>query len=146
VVTPHGGEYAFLTGRPVSDDRVGDARGLAESLGATVHLKGRRAVTASPVGTAWVNTTGNPGSATGGTGDVLTGIVGALLAQGMASPAAAWCGAYLHGLAADIVASRGGMRSLVAHDLPDALGAAFRVVDRATHDVGPLRSALEALR
>lgn len=144
-LTPHGGEFAFLAGRSTGDDRVDDARSLAERLGATVHLKGRRAITASPVGTVWINTTGNPGAATGGTGDVLTGIVSSLLAQGLAAEAATWAGAYLHGLAADVVAGRSGMRSLSAHDLPDALGTAFRIVERATYNVRPLRSVLECV-
>jgi hydroxyethylthiazole kinase-like uncharacterized protein yjeF len=146
VLTPHAGEYAFLAGGAPGDDHVDAARSLAARLHATVHLKGRRAVTASLHGTAWINTTGNPGAASGGTGDVLTGIVSSLVAQGMAGEGAAWAGAYLHGLAADIVASRAGMRSLSAHDLPDALGRAFAVVDRATHNVGPIRTVLEAIR
>jgi len=145
VLTPHGGEFAFLAGRPVGGDHIQEARDLAARLHATVHLKGRRAVTASPKGSAWVNTTGNPGAATGGTGDVLTGIVSSLLAQGMVADGAAWAGAYLHGLASDVVASRVGMRSLSAHDLPEALGAAFRIVSRATHNVGVLRTALEPI-
>jgi len=145
VLTPHGGEYAFLAGRKTSDDHVNDARSLASRLHATVHLKGRRAVTASPMGTVWINTTGNPGAATGGTGDVLTGIVSSLLAQGMVPDGAAWAGAYLHGLAADVVASRIGRRSLAASDLPDSLGHAFRIVARATHNVGRLRTVLEPL-
>ncbi len=144
VLTPHGGEFAFLAGRPPSD-HVEDARSLADRLGATVHLKGRRAVTASPAGTVWMNATGNPGAATGGTGDVLTGIVSALIAQGMVADGATWAGAYLHGLAADIVAARSGERSLSAHDLPEALGDAFRVVARASHNVRPIRTALESL-
>jgi hydroxyethylthiazole kinase-like uncharacterized protein yjeF len=145
VLTPHGGEFAFLAGKAPGDDHVDDARSLAARLGATVHLKGRRAVTASSKGTVWVNTTGNPGAATGGTGDVLTGIVSSLMAQGMAGEGAAWSGAFLHGLAADVVASRIGRRSLSAHDLPEALGQAFGIVDRATHNVGPLRTVLEKM-
>jgi NAD(P)H-hydrate epimerase len=142
VLTPHGGEYAFLAGRPAAD-RVDDARSLAARLRATVHLKGRRAVTASPSGAVWINATGNPGAATGGTGDVLTGIVSSLMAQGMAGVSAMWAGAYLHGLAADVVASRIGERSLSAHDLPEALGSAYRIVARSTHEVGAIRTALE---
>jgi NAD(P)H-hydrate epimerase len=142
VLTPHGGEFNFLAGRSPGDDHVSDARDLASKLGATVHLKGPRAVTASKHGAAWINTTGNPGAATGGTGDVLTGIVSSLVAQGMMGDGAAWAGAYLHGLASDLVASRIGMRSLSAHDLPEAIGQAFRFVERATHNVGALRTVL----
>ena len=107
-----------------------------------VHLKGRRALTASPEGMVWVNTTGNPGAATGGTGDVLTGIISSLIAQGMTTQAATWSGAYLHGMASDRVASRMGMRSLAAGDLPDALAGALLEVGRATHTPTKLRTVL----
>jgi NAD(P)H-hydrate epimerase len=145
VVTPHTGEFAFLTGRPPRDDRAGDVRELAQRLGAVVHLKGRRALTASPHGEVWVNTTGNPGAATGGTGDVLTGIVSSLVAQGIGVEAATWAGAYVHGLAADVVAARTSARSLAAGDLPDVLPRAFDIVARATHNVGKLRTVLQPL-
>ncbi len=145
VLTPHGGEFAFLAGRKVGDDRCTDARSLASEVGAIVHLKGRRAITASPDGPLWINTTGNPGAATGGSGDVLTGIVSSLLAQGMMGEGATWAGAYVHGLAADLVASRIGMRSLVAHDIADELGGALQVVMRSRHNVGPLRTVLEPM-
>jgi NAD(P)H-hydrate epimerase len=142
VLTPHSGEFAFLSGRPPQPDRITDVRNAAASWGAVVHLKGRRAVTASPSQDVWVNTTGNPGAATGGTGDVLTGIVGALLAQGMAAEAAMWAGAYVHGLAADTVASHSGERSLQAGDLPGALPRAFAHIERSTHNSGKLRTVL----
>lgn len=142
VLTPHDGEFAFLAGRAPADDRVSDVRGCAQRWGAVVHLKGRRPITASPQGTVWVNTSGNPGLATAGTGDVLTGIVSSLLAQGVMAPAAAWAGAYLHGMAADAVASRIGERPLRAGDLPDALARAFADVMRSTHNLGPLRTVL----
>jgi NAD(P)H-hydrate epimerase len=143
VLTPHTGEFAFLSGRPPHDDRVTDVRERADEWGAVVHLKGRRAITASPAGSVWINTSGNPGAATGGTGDVLTGIVGSLLAQGMMPEAATWAGAYLHGLAADLAASSHGMRSLAAGDLPDALPRAMRIVERATQNVGRIRTIIE---
>jgi NAD(P)H-hydrate epimerase len=142
VLTPHGGEFAFLAGHGPRDDRVADVRELAAKLGAVVHLKGRRAITASLREDVWVNPTGNPGAATGGTGDVLTGVVGALLAQGMMPEAAMWAGAYLHGLAADLVASRTGERSLAASDLPDALGRAYAQIGRSTHTARRLRTVL----
>jgi hydroxyethylthiazole kinase-like uncharacterized protein yjeF len=142
VLTPHTGEYAFLAGRPPREDRMSDVREAAGRWGAVVHLKGRRPITASPTGNVWVNTTGNPGLATGGTGDVLTGIVGALLAQGVMPEAAAWAGAYLHGMAADIVARRLGEPSLRASDLPEALPRALSDAARATPNVGRLRTVL----
>ncbi len=142
VLTPHAGEFSYLAGRAPSNDRVSDTRGAAESWGAVVHLKGRRAVTAALDGTVWVNTSGNPGAATGGTGDVLTGIVGSLLAQGAAPEAAMWSGAFLHGTAADIVASRLGERALRASDLPEALPSAFSYVERSNFVTGKIRTVL----
>jgi NAD(P)H-hydrate repair Nnr-like enzyme with NAD(P)H-hydrate dehydratase domain len=108
-----------------------------------VHLKGRRAITASPDGSVWVNPTGNPGAATAGSGDVLTGVVGSLLAQGMMPEASMWAGAFVHGLAADIAAGRLGERGLAAGDLPDAVACALRVVDRAAHATGRIRTVIE---
>lgn len=145
VITPHAGEFAFLAGRAPAPDRVADVRELAARWGAVLHLKGRRALTASPAGEAWVNTTGNPGQATGGSGDVLTGVVGALVAQGTGAVASTWAGAYVHGLAADLVASQRGQRALSAADLPDALGQAFRVVERAVMHKPRLRTVLEPI-
>jgi NAD(P)H-hydrate epimerase len=141
VLTPHSGEFAFLEGR-APDDRVADARALAGRLGATVHLKGRRAITASPMGKAWINASGNPGMATAGSGDVLTGIIGSLLAQGMAPEAATWSGAYLHGLAGDLAATAIGHVSLQASDIVDALPRAFRVVDRSVFVPTKIRTVL----
>jgi NAD(P)H-hydrate epimerase len=142
VLTPHTGEFAFLAGRPPLDDRITDVRERADEWGAVVHLKGRRAITASVAGTVWINPTGNPGAATGGSGDVLTGVVGSLLAQGMMPEAATWAGAYLHGLTADIVASRLGEASLAAGDLPNALASALSSVARSTQDVAPIRTVV----
>jgi NAD(P)H-hydrate epimerase len=126
VVTPHAGEYARLAGEPVGDDRVAAARRLAERAEAIVVLKGSRTVVADPGGRAAINTTGGPWLATAGTGDVLSGIVGALAARGLPAFRAAAAGAWLHGRAADVAGHAG----LVAGDLIDALPA---VLDR----VGP---------
>jgi NAD(P)H-hydrate epimerase len=117
VVTPHAGEYARLAGEPVGEDRVAAARRLAERSGAVVVLKGSRTVVADPTGRAAVNLTGGPWLATAGTGDVLSGIVGALTALGLPAFRAAAAGAWLHGRAADSAGHAG----LVAGDLIDAL-------------------------
>src|SRR4029079_1708459 len=85
----------------VQPDRLGSARRLAAESGAIVALKGARTVVAQPDGRATLNSTGNPGMATGGTRDVLTGIAGGLLAQGVAPAEALAAGVYLHGLAGD---------------------------------------------
>jgi NAD(P)H-hydrate epimerase len=101
VVTPHAGEYARLAGEPVGDDRVAAARRLAERAGVVVLLKGSRTVVADPTGRAAVTPTGGPWLATAGTGDVLSGIVGALAALGLPAFQAGAAGAWLHGRAAD---------------------------------------------
>jgi hydroxyethylthiazole kinase-like uncharacterized protein yjeF len=125
VVTPHAGEYARLAGEPVGEDRVAAARRLADRAGAVVVLKGSRTVVADPTGRAAVNATGGPWLATAGTGDVLSGVVGALAAQGVPAFRAAAAGAWLHGRASDV--ARGtdlpplSPIGLVAGDLIDAL-------------------------
>jgi NAD(P)H-hydrate epimerase len=119
VITPHAGEYARLAGEKVGEDRIGAARRLAERAGAVVVLKGSRTVIADPTGRAAINTTGGPWLATAGTGDVLSGMVGALTAIGLPAFRAAAAGAWVHGRAAD----EAGHAGLVAGDLIDALPA-----------------------
>ncbi len=134
VLTPHPGEAARLlstTTAEVQADRVGAARRLAEASGAVTILKGARTVIAAPSGTAAINPTGNPGMASGGTGDVLCGLVAALLCQGIGPWNAARAAAYLHGRAGDLVAKRQGARGLLAHDLADSLPAAFESIHPA---------------
>jgi ADP-dependent NAD(P)H-hydrate dehydratase / NAD(P)H-hydrate epimerase len=99
VVTPHDGEFERLAGAPPGGDRVGAARRLAADLGVTVLLKGDRTVVATPDGRAFANPTGSPALATAGTGDVLGGLLGSLLAGGLAPERAAVAAAYTHGLA-----------------------------------------------
>ncbi|MCE9673544.1 NAD(P)H-hydrate dehydratase [Myxococcus stipitatus] len=120
VLTPHPGEMSRLVGRStreVQSHRLEVVGRLATGLGVTVVLKGDRTLTAAPDGRVFVNTTGNPGMATGGSGDVLSGVVGALLAQALPLPDAAWAGVYAHGLAGDLAAARRGQLGLVAGDL-----------------------------
>lgn len=117
VLTPHAGEYARLAGGAVGDDRVAAARRLAERSGAVVVLKGSRTVVAEPGGRAAINTTGGPWLATAGTGDVLSGLLGGLVARRIPAFGAAASAAWLHGRAAD----RAGHDGLVAGDLIDAL-------------------------
>jgi NAD(P)H-hydrate epimerase len=118
VLTPHGGEYERLAGRPVGADRVAAARDLAAQLHAVVLLKGPGTVIAAPDGHAVVNRTGNAALATAGTGDVLTGIIGGLLAQGVEPFVAAATGAYVHGRAAEAARTT---PDIVASDLVRAL-------------------------
>ncbi|HSD18785.1 MAG TPA: NAD(P)H-hydrate dehydratase [Anaeromyxobacter sp.] len=125
VLTPHPGEMARLCGttiEAVQADRIDLAVAKAREWRATIVLKGSRTVIADPDGPAAVIPTGNAGMATGGTGDVLAGLVGALLAGGLAPAAAARVGAWVHGRAGDLVAARLGERGLLAGDLGEAIG------------------------
>ncbi len=132
VITPHPGEAARLLGCPVAEvqaDRLAAVRRLAESSGTVAVLKGARTVVASPVGAAWINPTGNQLLASGGSGDVLTGLIGGLLAQGLTALEAALAGVYLHGLAADLAAADYGLRGLAAEELLDYLPPAFAALE-----------------
>jgi NAD(P)H-hydrate epimerase len=124
VLTPHPGEMARLLGTSIEDiqaDRVGVARKAGQAWGVTVVLKGSHTVIADPDGQVMINTTGNPGLATGGTGDVLTGLIAGLLAQGLTPVQAAAAGVYAHGWAADRIGVARGMSGLIAGDLLDEL-------------------------
>jgi hydroxyethylthiazole kinase-like uncharacterized protein yjeF len=133
VLTPHPGELGRLLGisaAQIQEDRVAAARGAAEETGAIVVLKGHLTLVAS--GTAvFVNPTGNPGMATGGAGDVLTGLIAGLLAQGLDALDATLVAVYLHGLAGDLAASRMGEAPLAAGDLIEILPAAFAALKEA---------------
>jgi NAD(P)H-hydrate epimerase len=127
VVTPHPGEMARLSGRStaeVQSDRIGVARDVAAARGVIVVLKGARTIIAEPDGRVAVNCSGNPGLGSGGTGDVLAGVLGGLLAQGYPPRDAARLGVFLHGFAADRVADRRGTTGLLASDVIDELPAA----------------------
>jgi hydroxyethylthiazole kinase-like uncharacterized protein yjeF len=124
ILTPHPGEMARLTGIASSDiqaDRVGVAGRFAQDHGCHLVLKGARSLVARPDGRIHVNPTGNPALASGGSGDVLTGLVGAFLARGMPPEKAAMSGVYLHGLAADFLAEGMGEAGILAGDLPDVI-------------------------
>ncbi|HWR41812.1 NAD(P)H-hydrate dehydratase [Sporomusa sp.] len=127
VLTPHPGEMARLTGlsiQAVNADRVNVARQAAGEWGSIVVLKGARTVVAFPDGEVYINTSGNAGMATGGTGDALTGIIAGLIAQGLSSHDAAVAGVYIHGLAGDVAAAAG-MVGMAATDLIKAVPAAL---------------------
>ncbi|HET7753624.1 MAG TPA: NAD(P)H-hydrate dehydratase [Anaeromyxobacteraceae bacterium] len=128
VLTPHPGEMGRLAKLSIGDvqrDRIGLAREKASSWGCVVLLKGARTVVADPEQPAAVIPTGNPGMATGGTGDVLAGLCGALLAGGMGPFDAARAAAWIHGRAGDLAARRHGQRGMLAGDLADELGAVW---------------------
>ncbi len=131
IITPHPGEMSRLTGLTIPDvqrDRLNVARRFASDHELIVVLKGHRTLIAAPDGTVWVNPTGNPGMATGGTGDVLTGMVAGLVAQhpNKALEATALA-VYLHGVAGDIARDSIGESSLVATDLIAFLPQAFEL-------------------
>ncbi len=128
VMTPHVFELSRLIGVPFEEieaDRIEAARQTARSLRVTLVLKGADTLVASPHGQVSVNPTGNPGMATAGSGDVLTGTIAALLGQGLGAWDAARLGVYLHGLAGDLGAEAMGPHSLIAGDLIDHLPGAF---------------------
>ena len=135
VLTPHPGEMARLTGMSIAAiqrDRINVARTFAKEHELILVLKGDRTIVAQPDGEAWVNTTGNPGMATGGTGDILTGIIAGMLAQNpQRAFEAVLAAVYLHGLAGDIARESMGEHSLVATDLVKNLPEAFRRVQAA---------------
>ena len=125
VMTPHEGEFRRLGG-DLSGGRIAGAKALAEKTGAVVVLKGYRTITAGPDGQVFVNSTGNPGMATGGSGDVLSGILTCLLGQGMEPIKAAVAAVWLHGKAGDVAAKKLGRRSMLPSDMIDALSAILR--------------------
>jgi NAD(P)H-hydrate epimerase len=124
VLTPHPGEMSRLSGQPtavIQGDRLKAARELAVAHRVVLALKGASTVVALPSGELRINPTGNPGMATGGTGDVLTGICAALLAQGLKPDVAATAAVYVHGLSGDLMAKLRGQMGLIATDLLEGL-------------------------
>jgi hydroxyethylthiazole kinase-like uncharacterized protein yjeF len=120
ILTPHPGEMARLiqsTPREVQEDRIGISRNFSQSNRVHLILKGHRTLIATPQGEIFINPTGNPGMASGGTGDVLTGMIGGLISQGFGILPSLQMSIYLHGLAGDEVAREKGDKSLVATDL-----------------------------
>jgi len=129
ILTPHPGEmrrlWDRLFRRQMPADRTDQAAELAQKAGCTVVLKGAGTVVTDGGDRVYVNTTGNPGMATAGSGDVLTGVITALAGQGLDNFDAAVLGVYIHGLAGDIAAERTGQVSLITTDIIDSLGEAF---------------------
>jgi NAD(P)H-hydrate epimerase len=134
VLTPHPGEAEWLLGRPaaeISAGRLDLAAGWAQEHGQVLVLKGAPTVIGSPEGETFVNPTGGPALATGGTGDVLAGLIGAFLAQGLSPLHAAIAGVFLHGFTADLIVEKRSHHGLVAGDLIEALPEAMGEVGRA---------------
>jgi ADP-dependent NAD(P)H-hydrate dehydratase / NAD(P)H-hydrate epimerase len=132
ILTPHPKEFARLT-HPVADhfERLEILRNFAQVYQVFVVLKGAHSVLASPEGNIYFNSTGNPGMASGGSGDVLTGIITALLSQGYTPLDASMLGVYLHGLAGDLALANESPESLIASDLIKNLGKAFKEIENS---------------
>ncbi|MDD5086047.1 MAG: NAD(P)H-hydrate dehydratase, partial [Candidatus Omnitrophica bacterium] len=131
ILAPHPGEYERLFGKklPQSEGKRKEAAlRIARKYGVVCVLKGYRTVIADSSGKVFINSTGNPGLATGGSGDILTGIIAAFLGQGMPAFYAAKLGCFIHGLAADIAAKKTGEIALIPTDVVNYLPNAFKVV------------------
>jgi NAD(P)H-hydrate epimerase len=146
IITPHPGEMARLLNKnskfkiqknnraavisthDIEKDRIGTALAFAKETGVCVVLKGAPTIVATPEGNVFINTTGNPGMATAGAGDVLTGIIASLVGQGLDPSSAASLGVYLHGLAGDTAAAMLGEHSLIASSIIAALPEAFQLL------------------
>jgi NAD(P)H-hydrate epimerase len=131
ILTPHPGEMARLIGKSTAEvnaDRIGIARGFAMEHHCHLVLKGARTVMAAPSGKVFINPTGNPGMASGGMGDVLAGILTALLGQGLCAEDAMKLGVYLHGFVGDRAAETRGEIGLIASDIIDGLPLGLRIL------------------
>lgn len=143
VLTPHPGEMARLVGMKPSEvvaDREQVASAFAGRYSCTLVLKGRNTLVVGPetggaLNGPFVNTTGNSGLASGGTGDVLSGLIGGLMAQGMAPLDAALLGVYVHGLAGDLAAAAKTQRGMIASDVINALPDAWRLLEQDMPDL-----------
>ena len=131
ILTPHPGEFCRVFGGKLDDSdvtRKKRALDAAKRCGSVIVLKGHRTVVATPEGDCHINTTGNPGMATAGSGDVLTGTIAALVGQGLSNFEAACLGGYIHGLAGDLAAQKIGPIGLTAGDLVRFLPEAFKSI------------------
>jgi len=137
ILTPHPGEMSRLTGRSIAEvqaDRIGIARALATERGVTLVLKGEGTVIALPDGRAWINPTGSPAMATGGTGDILTGMTAGLAAQFPKDLDHAVAAAvYLHGLSGELAARHLGEHPVIATDLLRYLPEGIRAITNVSH-------------
>jgi len=140
IITPHPGEMGMLTGtspKKVNDNRIQVAQNFAAAYDAIVVLKGSRTVVADPNGNIYINTTGNPGMATGGSGDVLTGIISGLLCQpDLDVLDSVIAGVYLHGYAGDLAKEKFGEMAMIAGDITDTIPAAIKnIQDYASFEI-----------
>ncbi|MBA1334284.1 MAG: NAD(P)H-hydrate epimerase / ADP-dependent (S)-NAD(P)H-hydrate dehydratase [Firmicutes bacterium] len=139
VLTPHPGEMARLMKcgiREVQEDRIGAAREFSCKWGVVTVLKGANSVIADPIGNIYINTTGNRGMASGGMGDVLTGVIASLMCQGVDPVGASCAGAYVHGFAGDLLAREKGHIGITASELAGYLPMAIKLTKEGSgeHD------------
>jgi ADP-dependent NAD(P)H-hydrate dehydratase / NAD(P)H-hydrate epimerase len=126
IITPHFLEFTRLFGHSANDfDRLNRAIDLAGKYGIYIVLKGRHTLVATPGGRGYINTTGNPGMAKGGSGDVLTGLITGLLVQSYSLPDACLAGVFIHGMAGDLAITSVSEHSLLASDIIEQIGPAF---------------------
>lgn len=131
VITPHPGEMSRLTGESIEcieSNRIETARKFAKRWNVTVVLKGSGTVTAVPNGDTYINSSGNPGMATAGSGDVLAGVIASLIGQGIPMEKAAFAGAYIHGLAGDLASDEFGEYGMIASDIAAKLPIAIKSI------------------
>lgn len=129
IITPHIGEFDRLFGEQnTAEERLAKAIEMAQHYNIIIVLKGHYTATVSPSGQVYFNSTGNPGMATGGAGDVLTGVITGFLAQGYQPQLAATLGVYIHGLAGDLAAEEYGETGMTACDIADYIGRAIRLL------------------
>ena len=130
IITPHHKEFERLFGKTENDFQTNELqRKMSQELEITIVLKGSHTSVTMSDGSCFFNSTGNPGMATGGSGDVLTGVITGLLAQGYMPEEAAVLGVYAHGLAGDHAVKKVGEYSLIASDIIDNLGVAFLEIE-----------------
>lgn len=135
ILTPHNGEFARLIGktsREIEHDRIDLARNFAAQFHCTLVLKGAPTVTATQVGDVFINPTGNPGMASAGTGDVLAGIIGGLVAQGLTLEQAAYTGVFIHGRAGDAARDRIGEHGMLATDVLEYVSPSIQIISNAS--------------
>ncbi len=132
ILTPHPGEFERLAGKTKSGyERLNRQIEISAKFNCIIVLKGAHTSISGPDGNVWFNSTGNPGMATGGSGDVLTGMILSLLAQGYKPVEAAKAAVYLHGLAGDQAAGKRGVESMLSSDISEEIGAAFDIIKNA---------------
>jgi hydroxyethylthiazole kinase-like uncharacterized protein yjeF len=136
VLTPHAGEFDRLFGKhTTSFDRLQTLIVKAKELNAVIILKGAHSITATPSGEVFFNSTGNAGMATAGSGDVLCGMIGSLLAQGYEPTVAARLGVFLHGLAGDVACEARGSEAMIARDIIEFIGDAYQQIHHLRHTI-----------